>query len=97
MVHLFLFKVISVDADTEDDYRSLRDKYHILLMTPLDPNAHRKRESSVSDPETRTKVTLPKHTFFFSPASLMQLKKDAFTASNDSCKMFSPFSLHEHH
>ena len=88
------FKVISVDADTEDDYRCLRDKYHILLMTSLDPSAHRKRESSVSEPETRTKVTLPKHAFFYSVANLMQLNKDAFTASNDSCKTFNPICLH---
>ena len=83
-----LFQVISVDIDTDDDYRRLRDKYHILLMTSSEHIVQKRLDSSASDPEHRARTTQSKHDFFYSPENLMELNKDAFTASNNAGNLF---------
>ena len=75
-----LFQVISVDIATDDDYRRLRDKYHILSMTSSEHIVQKKVDSSVSEPEQRVRTTQSKHSLFYNPENLMELNKECIFA-----------------
>ena len=87
---MVVFQIISVDADTDDDYRCLRDKYHIMSMTSSEHIVQRKRENSISEQEQKGKTcqnpTQSKQYFFYNPETLMTLNKDAFSSASVSGK-----------